>query len=73
MPVKGSETEYEEVSIFDTRAHLDRGPNEAYQSCCEVKTVNRIFTLYSVDTEFLNKFIYYLEKVITLRNQISNL
>lgn len=51
---------YEEVSIFEVREDLDRGPGNDFKHCCEVKTVDRIVTLYTHDIGLLNKFSYYL-------------
>lgn len=51
---------YEEVSIFEVREDLDRGPDNDFKHCCEVKTVDRIVTLYTHDIGLLNKFSYYL-------------
>ena len=52
--------EFEEVSIFEPRARLDRGPDDDLSASCEIRTADRILTLYSEDAQLVNKFTYYL-------------
>ena len=62
---------FEEVSLFDTRSNLDRGPDETFKHCVEVKTVDKIMTLFSHDGQLVSQFTYYLQRVIELRDQIN--
>ena len=60
---------FEEVSIFQPRAKIDRGPDDAYKSSCEIQTLDRSMTLYSDDAQLVNKITYYLQRVIELRDK----
>ena len=76
MPFKNhkGEIEFEEVSIYDTRADLDRGPNSQCQmSVFEVKTTNRMFTLYSEDNKSMELFVVYFEKILKLKEQMHKI
>ena len=66
MPIRSRSDEqsgtpkFEEVSIFEPRARLDRGPDDDLSASCEIRTADRILTLYSKDAQLVNKFTYYL-------------
>jgi hypothetical protein len=64
--------QFEENSIFEPRANLDRGPNDALSASCEIKTLDRIMTLYSDDAQLVNKFTYYLQRIIELRDTVQS-
>ena len=52
---------------------IHRGPNNLSKNVLEIKTVERIYTLYTDHTDITNKFYLYLNKMIELRDRILKL
>lgn len=52
---------------------IHRGPNNQSKSVLEVKTVDRIYTLYTDDEDVCAKFVTYLNKMIEMRDAILNI
>lgn len=75
MPYNDKDTgelKFKEVSIFDTIHNLDRGPDDEVNfSVIEIKTNQRILTLYTKEINFMSQFFLYFEKAIYFRDTIN--
>ena len=72
MPVvmKDGTEQLVEKDVFDAGALIDRGPNSCSYNVFELRTSNRLLTLYSDDGDFVCKFVLHLERVIQLKDEI---
>lgn len=61
---------FKEYSILDTALDLDRGPNDECKNVFEMKVLDRKFTLYTKDNILMEKFVLYVEKILTLKQEI---
>lgn len=57
--------------MFDTEYDIDRGPNAKCSNVFEIKVIDRMFTLYTEDNSLMEKFVLYIEKIITLKEEIQ--
>jgi hypothetical protein len=66
------ELKFKEISIFDTVHNLHRGPGDGlYYSVIEVKTSERILTLYTKDSTQMQLFYNYFMKALEFINVVN--
>lgn len=66
------ELKFKEISIFDTVHNLHRGPGDGlYYSVIEVKTSERILTLYTKDSTQMQQFYNYFLKALEFINVVN--
>lgn len=62
---------FKEHSVFETEYDIDRGPTSKCSNVFEIKVIDRMFTLYTEDNSLMEKFVLYIEKIITLKEEIQ--
>lgn len=72
MPVKDKDgnTNMVPINIYDQSKRVDRGPSDCggVNHAFEIETIDRVLTLYSQDADLMQKFVYYLNTMLQLKN-----